>query len=133
MLQHYNQGGLLGDAASIPTGVTAGVKALQEQLRRFAFERGKLECDPARYDGTMTLSTIVAIAHTGRFVGTQIHPVVGAAVDVIGLIKKPISVIPYGEEVINVVLSPWIIDTVYSALLGIIRLIPGGGGVASSL
>lgn len=133
MLQHYNQSGLLGDAASIPTGVTAGVKALQEQLRRFAFERGKLECDPARYDGTMTLSTIVAIAHTGKFVGTQIHPVVGAAADVIGLIKKPISVIPYGEEVINVVLSPWIIDTVYGALLGIIRLIPGGGGVASSI
>jgi hypothetical protein len=130
---HYNQGDLLGDAAAIPTGVTAGVKALQEQLRRFAFERGKLECDPARYDGTMTLSTIIAIAHTGKFVGTQIHPVVGAAVDVVGLIKKPISVIPYGEEVINVVLSPWIIDTVYSALLGIIRLIPGGGGVASSI
>lgn len=122
---------LLGGATDVVTA--AGVKQLQEQLRRIAFEFGKGDVDPAKYDGTLTLGTIIALGNAAPIVGNKLHSAVGQAVDVIGLIKAPISKIPYGDTVINFVLSPWIVDAVFSTILAIIRLIPGGGGPASAI
>ena len=123
--------GLAGGATAV--GGAVGVKTLQEQLRRIAYENGQSSIDPASYDGTMTLGTIMALANAAPFIGDKIHPVVGHVLDVVGLLKKPTSLIPYGDTVINLVLSPWIIDHVYDSILAIIRLIPGGGGAASAI
>jgi len=132
ILTHYNSGGSL---AGTPTAVGGyvGVKQMQEQLRRIAFETSKVKLDPAQYDGKVTMSTIIALANAAPVVGKAIHPVVGNALSVVDLIKAPIKKIPYGDTVIEFVLSPWIIDEIYGAILGIIRLIPGGGGVASAI
>jgi hypothetical protein len=131
LIANYNQGSMLGGATAV--GGFVGVKAMQEQLRRIAFEAGKSTLDPAQYDGKVTLGTIIALANAAPVVGQAIHPVVGQAANVIGLIKAPIKKIPYGDTVLGIILSPWIIDEVYGAMLGIIRLIPGGGSVASSI
>jgi hypothetical protein len=132
----YQSGSLLGASAVdlvVSTASTVGVKLLQEQLRKLAFDRNKFEIDPAQYDGKMTLGTIMALANAAHIIGAQIHPVVGAALNVVGLIKKPIGLIPYGDQVINIILSPWIIDSIYSVILDLIRVIPGGGSVADAI
>lgn len=131
ILTHYDSGGLLGGVTAV--GGTVGVKQLQEQLRRIAYVTQKTKLDPAQYDGKMTLSTIIALANAAPVVGQAIHPVVGEALNVVGLIKAPIKKIPYGDTVIEFVLSPWIIDQIYDAILGIIRVIPGGSGPASAI
>jgi hypothetical protein len=118
---------------AVSAAATVGVRLLQEQLRKLAFDRSKFEIDPAKYDGKMTLGTIIALANAAHIIGEQIHPVVGAALNVVNLIKKPIGLIPYGDQVINIILSPWIIDDIYSVILDLIRIIPGGGSVADGI
>jgi hypothetical protein len=132
LITQLNGQSLLGGGITAIGGYV-GVKALQEQLRRIAFETGKSKLDPAQYDGTMTLSTIIALANAAPVIGDKIHPIVGQALNVIGLIKAPIKKIPYGDTVIELVLSPWIIDEIYGAILGVIRVIPGGGAVAMGI
>lgn len=128
----------LNGQQSLLSGTTAvggyvGVKLLQEQLRRIAFEFGKPSADPAVYDGTMTLGTIIALANAAPIVGDKLHSGVGQALDVIKLIKAPIGKLPYGTTIINFVLSPWIVDKIFSVILSIIRLVPGGGGAATAM
>ena len=102
-------------------------------MRRLAVDRGKSEIDPAKYDGTMTLGTIIALVNTVHVLGTEVHPVVGDAVDVLALIKKPIGLIPYGDQVLDIILSPWIIDSAFGVILDIIGIIPGTGSAAESI
>jgi hypothetical protein len=123
-------GSLLGDVA---VGGYAGVNALQKALRDLAVKAQNSNCDPSSYDGLFTLGTVIALANTGSVLGAQVHPTVGKALDVVALIKAPFEAIPYGESVINVILSPWLIDNVYDILLAIIRLFPGGGSVATGI
>jgi len=130
--QNLQLGASAADLA-VSTAAAVGVRLLQEQLRKLAFDRSKFEIDPAQYDGKMTLGTIIALANAAHVIGEQIHPVVGAALNVVNLIKKPIGLIPYGDQVISIILSPWIIDSVYSVILDLIRIIPGGGSVASGI
>jgi len=114
-------------------GGYVGVKQLQEQLRRIAFEFTKPSADPAVYDGTMTLGTIIALANAAPIVGDKLHSGVGQALDVIKLLKAPIEKLPYGSTIINFVLSPWIVDKVFSVILSIIRLVPGGSSAATAM
>jgi hypothetical protein len=114
-----------------------GVRELQKQLRRIAVERGLVEIDPAQYDGTLTLGTIMALANAAssaaNMIGSKIHPVVGKIVDVFGQLRGGLGKIPYAGQVLSVVFSPWLIDRTWDALLGVMRLIPGGGKTASTL
>jgi hypothetical protein len=41
--------------------------------------------------------------------------------------------VPYGDMIINFILSPWIVDSIYGALLAIIRIVPGGSGIADAI
>jgi len=114
-----------------------GVRELQKQLRRLATERGRIEIDPAQYDGTLTLGTILALANgassAAGAISGKIHPVIGKIVDVFGRLRGGLSKIPYAGQVLSVVFSPWLIDEVWGALLGIMRLIPGGSSTANAL
>lgn len=114
-----------------------GVRELQKQLRRLAVERERYEIDPAQYDGTMSLGTILAMANAASTVAggisSQIHPVIGKIVDVFGALRGGLSKIPYAGQVLSVVFSPWLIDEVWGALLGIMRVIPGGSSTANAL
>ena len=123
-------GSLLGDVA---VGGYVGVNALQKALRDLAVKAQNSNCDPSAYDGLFTLGTVIALANTGSVLGAQVHPTVGKALDVVALIKAPFEAIPYGESVINIILSPWLIDNVYDILLAIIGLFPGGGSVAAGI
>jgi hypothetical protein len=114
-------------ASSTAVGGYVGVAQLQKELRRIAYEFNKRNVDPAKYDGTLTLGTIIALANAAPIVGTKIHAAVGIALNVIEYIKAPIKKLPYGDVLIEFILSPWIVDHVYDAILAIIRLIPGGG------
>jgi hypothetical protein len=89
--------------------------------------------DPAKYDGTMSIGTVVALANAAPKLGNKIDPVVGQALNVIGLLKKPFGYVPYGGMIIDFILSPWIVDSIYGALLGIIRIVPGGSGIADAI
>jgi len=122
---------LLGGTTAV--GGYVGVKAMQEQLRRIAFQFSKPSADPAVYDGTMTLGTIIALANAAPIIGDKLHSGVGQALDVIKLLKAPIEKLPYGSTIINFILSPWIVDKVFSVILSIIRLVPGGGSVATAM
>lgn len=126
------QANLLGPA-TVPGIGNAAVKLLQKSLRALAVKTQNTDCDPSAYDGTFTLGTVVALANTLHTFGKMVDSTVGAASDLIELIKAPFSAIPYGDSVINVILSPWLIDNVYQIILAIIRLFPGGGGVATSI
>lgn len=119
---------LLGDAGGNP-----GVKLLQESLRKLAFNTQQSSVDPAMYTGQMTLGTVIALANAAPVLGGQVHSVVAAALNVVALIRAPIELIPYADAVLDVVLSPWIIDDVYGVILSIIRLFPGGGGAATAI
>jgi hypothetical protein len=114
-------------------GGYVGVKELQKQLQRIASEFQKQDVAPGTYDGTMTLGTIIALANAVPIVGDKLHAGIGQAFDVVKLIKAPVEKLPYGSTIINFVLSPWIIDKIYEALLGIIRIAPGGGKVAGAI
>lgn len=127
-----NDGSLLSDATTAVGGYV-GVKQLQEQLRRIAFEFGKGNVDPAQYDGKLTLGTIIALANAAPIAGGQIHPDVAKALDVVRYIKAPIKKLPYGDTIIEFILSPWIVDEVYAAILGIVRMIPGGSSAATAI
>lgn len=120
-----------GLGATLPSAT--GAAALQDALRRFALKQKDPKLDPAKYDGTMTIGTIIALANAAPKLGNKIDPVVGQALDVVGLLKKPFSYVPYGDVIINFILSPWIIDSIYGALLGIIRIVPGGSGIADAI
>ncbi len=120
------------DAASTG-GALTGVRGLQIALRKLAVSQQAAQIDPARYDGTMTLGTIIALANAVEVIGTDINPVLGQVLNVVGLLQQPINLIPYGDQVSALVLSPWLIDDVYGALLGIIRLVPGSGSLASTI
>lgn len=125
---------LLGDVPTqVAVGGYAGVRTLQEALRRLAFNLKRSDVDPHKYDGTMTLGTIVAVANAASAIGAQIHPVLGAALDLVELIKEPFKPIPYGETVMGIALSPWLIDKVYAAIIGIVKLFPGGGSAAAAI
>jgi hypothetical protein len=126
---NYSSQATLGDASA----TNAGVKLLQESLRKLAFAKQQPALDPAAYDGSMNLGTIIALANAAPVLGTSVHPVVGKALQVVDVIRAPIELIPYADGVLDIVLSPWIIDDVYSVILSIIRLFPGGGSAASSI
>lgn len=110
-----------------------GVAALQDALRRLAMKTQDPKLDPAKYDGTMTIGTIIALANAAPKLGNKIDPVVGQALNVVGLLKKPFTYVPYGGTIINFILSPWIVDSIYGALLSIIRIVPGGSGIADAI
>lgn len=131
LAQLNGQQSLLGGTTAV--GGYVGVKTMQEQLRRIAFEFGKPSADPAVYDGTMTLGTIIALANAAPIVGDKLHSGVGQALDVVKLLKAPVEKLPYGSTIINFILSPWIVDKIFSVLLSIIRLVPGGGGAATAM
>lgn len=130
---------LLGDGGfgdglgNVAVGGYVGVNLLQKALRELAVKTQNSDCDPATYDGTMNLGTIIALANTAPTLGKQVHPMVGKALDIVNLLKKPFDVIPYGSSVIDVILSPWLIDNVYEIVLAIIRLFPGGGSIATGI
>lgn len=124
----------LGAGASINV---VGVREMQKQLRRIAVERNRVEFDPAQYDGTLTLGTIMALANAAssaaNIIGSKVHPVVGKIVDVFGQLRGALGKIPYAGQVISVVFSPWLIDKAWGALLGIMRVVPGGSSTATTL
>lgn len=122
-----------GGLGTTSVGGYVGVKLLQKALRDLAVKAQNSNVDPSMYDGTLTLGTIIALANTAPVLGKRVDPMVGKALDVVGLIKKPFEAIPYGESVINIILSPWLIDNVYEIVLAIIRLFPGGGSVATGV
>jgi hypothetical protein len=113
-------GGALG-------GLDIGVKLLQEELDKLATMSGNFDCSPGRTDGTMSLGTIVAMSHAAGVLGGSVNSNLGKSVDIINLIKKPLSKIPYAGQVIDIVLSPWIIDSVFNSILAIVGIIPGAG------
>lgn len=122
-----------GLGAGLGTPTANGVVALQAALRRFAMKEQDHALDPAKYDGTVSIGTIVALANAAPKLGNKIDPVLGKAVDVISVLKKPFAYVPYGSLIIEFILSPWIVDSIYGALMGVIRLIPGGSGIANSI
>lgn len=125
--------GLGAGGGLVAVGGYQGVMELQKVLKRFAKETRNSKIDPQKYDGTMTLGTIIALGNTASYVGNEIHPIVGKAFDLVGLIETIFSPIPYADMVLDIILSPWLIDKVYDVIVGIIRLIPGAGAAAASL
>jgi hypothetical protein len=111
----------------------AGVASLQSELRKLAVETRRHDIDPARYDGTMDIGTLIALGNAAPVLGKALHPALETALSVVKAIKYPFTKIPYGETVIDIVLSPWLIDEVFSAVLAIIRLFPGGGSAAEGI
>lgn len=114
-----------------------GIREMQKQLRRIAVERNRVEFDPAQYDGKLTLGTIMALANAAssaaNIIGKKVHPIVGKIVDVFGQLRGGLGKIPYAGQVISIMFSPWLIDKTWGALLGIMRVIPGGSKTASTL
>jgi hypothetical protein len=121
---------MLGDGDL--SGVDPGVKLLQEELGKLASQTGNSDVMPDRSDGTMSLGTIMALAHAASVLGSHIDPTLGKALDVVNLLKKPLEPIPYADQVIGLVLSPWIIDNVFDTVLSIMRIIPGAGSAADA-
>jgi hypothetical protein len=111
---------------------SAGVVALQKELRALAFTYQDSGLDPAKYDGTMTLGTIIALVNAVERIGADI-PGVSTAVNIVKKITGAIEDIPYAGQVIALLLSPWLVEPVYKGILAIIRVIPGGGSVASGI
>lgn len=115
-------------------GVTP-VALMQRALRSIAFKLQDSKYDPQVYDGTMTLGTLIALANVVPKVGqaARLPSAVTKATDLVGLFKKVISPLPYGSTVMEIILSPWLIDTVYKAVIAIVRAVPGAGGVATAI
>jgi hypothetical protein len=121
----------LGDSLN-PVGVL-GTRMLQGSLRDLAAQYSDYSIDPARYDGTMTLGTIIAIRNAAKRIGTQIHPLLGQAISFTDdIMMAPLKPIPYAEQVINLLLSPWIIDAVFNAVIGVMQIIPGAGDAGNA-
>lgn len=133
---YYNGGSLFAGFMGSPltaVGGYVGVKQMQEQLRRLAYATSQSKIDPAQYDGKMTLGTLIALANAAPIIGKAASPAIGDALNVIELIKAPIKRLPYGTKIIEFILSPWIIDKVFEAILAIIRFIPGGSSAANAI
>lgn len=113
--------------------IDPGVKLLQEELGKLAQASGNVDCSPGRSDGTMNLGTIVALSHAAGVLGNSINAALGQAVDVIELIKKPLAKIPYAGAVIDLILSPWIIDSAFDSIIAIVKIIPGAGDAAETV
>jgi hypothetical protein len=100
---------------------TAGVVSLQKQLHRIAHLRQKTMLDPATYNGTMTLGTVVALFNTTVELGQTI-PGIGPAFDVIAWLRHELDSIPYGGTIFELLVSPWVVDKVVDAVLAILGL-----------
>lgn len=119
--------------SSTLAGVNVGVAELQRQLKRLAQRYANSRLDPGRSDGTMTLGTVIALANAVSVIGKEVHPVLGKVLSFVDLVRAPFSRIPYGTQIIDLILSPWIVDDIFDAVLAIVRLVPGGGSTADAI
>ena len=111
----------LGGTASTATGLIGreAVIQLQKALRSLAYKKQDSQLDPAKYDGTMTLGTMVALVNATKVVGGAV-PYVGKAISVIGDLKSLLGKIPYGGQVINFILYPAVVDDIFDAVMAIL-------------
>jgi hypothetical protein len=121
---------LQGTALSAPM---AGVVLLQQELRKMAQSYGDGKLDPGRYDGTMDLGTLAALARSAAYVDIGKIPHLNDVLSVFKKLEDLISKIPYAGQVLNLILSPWVIDEAFDAVLGVINLFPGTGSAVSAV